>query len=105
MFIGVIVVIRICFIYIATKAFIMMIPDGDRCVICDGETLAIERDGWWRILGPRFRRSWCIDCGWQGVLRRSTIPTFFAPNYPARSVAKRVSQSGQFPLNSKKSSK
>jgi hypothetical protein len=105
-FIGVILGIRVAFIYIATKAFIMMIPDGDSCVMCDSETLAIQRDGWWRMLGPRFRRSWCIGCGWEGVLRRSAVPSIFAPSYDgATSVAKRRSQSGQLPLNSKKSSK
>lgn len=105
-FIGVILGIRVAFIYIATKAFIMMIPDGDCCVMCDSETLAIQRDGWWRMLGPRFRRSWCIGCGWEGVLRRSAVPSVFAPSYDAAtSVAKRRSQSGQLPLNSKKSSK
>ena len=104
-FIGVFLVIRVCFIYIATKAFIIMIPDGDRCTMCDGETLAIERDGWWRVLGPRFRRSWCLDCGWEGVLRRSATPTAFAPSDYARSIAKSTSHSGQLPLSSKKSSK
>jgi hypothetical protein len=73
-FIGVFVFIRIAFIWLATKAFVLMIPDGDRCPMCDGHTLPIERDGWWRILGPRFRRSWCLDCGWEGVLRRSESP-------------------------------
>ena len=104
-FIGVILVIRVCFIYIATKAFIMMIPDGDRCTMCDGDTLAIQRDGWWRILGPRFRRSWCLDCGWEGVLRRSAAPSFFAPSDYERSIANSASHSGQLPLSSKKSSK
>ena len=74
MFIGAVVAIRVAFFWIATKAFVMMIPDGDECVMCNGETLAIERDGWWRVLGPRFRRSWCIGCGWEGVLRRSDVP-------------------------------
>ena len=69
-FIGVFIGIRIAFIWLATKAFIMMIPDGDCCPMCDGHTLPIQRDGWWKILGPRFRRSWCLDCGWEGVLRR-----------------------------------
>jgi len=105
-FIGVFAFIRVAFIWIATKAFLMMIPDGDRCVMCDGETLAIQRDGWWRILGPRFRRSWCITCGWEGVLRRSAVPSIFAPSYEERTaVAKIDSQSGQLPLSSKKSSK
>ena len=104
-FVGVILVIRVCFIYIATKAFIIMIPDGDRCTMCDGDTLAIERDGWWRLLGPRFRRSWCLDCGWEGVLRRSETPTHFAPSDYERFFAKSASHSGQLPLSSKKSSK
>ena len=103
LFIGGVLAMRACFFYIATRAFVLMIPDGDRCVICDSETLAIERQGWWRVLGPRFRRSWCIGCGWEGVLRRSEIPTRFAERY--RSAEKSRSQSGQLPLSSKKSSK
>lgn len=73
-FIGVFIGIRIAFIWLATKAFIAMIPEGDCCILCDGQTLPIERDGWWSVLGPRFRRSWCLDCGWEGVLRRSEVP-------------------------------
>lgn len=104
-FIGVILGIRVAFIWLATKAFVLMIPDGDRCVLCDGDTLAIQRDGWWRILGVRFRRSWCLRCGWEGVLRRSCVPTMFAPVHPIRSATNNVSQSGKLPLSSKKSSK
>ncbi len=70
-FIGVFIGIRIVIIWFATKLFILMIPDGDLCPLCDGYTLPIERDGWWRVLGARFRRSWCLDCRWEGVLRRS----------------------------------
>jgi hypothetical protein len=70
-FIGVFVGIRIIIIWACTKLFILMIPDGDRCPMCDAYTLPIERNGWWRVLGPRFRRSWCLDCRWEGVLRRS----------------------------------
>jgi hypothetical protein len=105
-FIGVVLAIRIAFFWLATKAFILMIPDGDVCPMCDGATLAIQRDGWWRALGARFRRSWCIGCGWEGVLRRADVPTVFAPAYdPTRSIANKVNHSGQLPLNSKKSSK
>jgi hypothetical protein len=73
-FIGVFVFIRVAVIWMCTKAFIAMIPDGDCCPICDSATLPIARDGWWKVLGPRFRRSWCLGCGWEGVLRRSEIP-------------------------------
>lgn len=70
-FIGVFVTIRIVIVWFVTKLFILMIPDGDLCPLCNGYTLPIERDGWWRVLGKRFRRSWCLDCRWEGVLRRS----------------------------------
>jgi len=73
-FIGVFVVIRVIVIWMATKMFIAMIPDGDCCPLCDTVTLPIERSGWWKFLGPRFRRSWCLGCGWEGVLRRSEPP-------------------------------
>ena len=72
-FIGVFVAIRIAFIWFATKVFVALIPDGDCCPMCDGHTLPIERNGWWRVLGPGFRRSWCLHCGWEGVLRRSDV--------------------------------
>lgn len=103
------VTIRFAFIWLATKAFVMMIPDGDTCLMCDSETLAVERVGWWRVLGERFRRSWCIGCGWEGVLRRSDVWLSAERhrrlvNQTEASMAKSLSHSGQFPLNSKKSS-
>jgi hypothetical protein len=86
-----------------------LIPDGDVCPMCDSETLAVERVGWWRVLGERFRRSWCIGCGWEGVLRRSDVWLSAERhrrlvNQTDASMAKSRSQSGQLPLNSKKSS-
>ena len=73
MFIGVVLAIRVAFFWLVTKAFVLMIPDGDQCVLCNGETLRIGTGGWWCLLGPRFRRSWCLGCGWEGVLRRSEV--------------------------------
>ncbi len=102
-FIGVFVVIRIVIIWMATKLFIAIIPDGDCCPLCDTVTLPVERDGWWKLLGARFRRSWCLGCGWEGVLRRSARPASYAA--PSPPMATRRSHAGQLPLNSKKSSK
>ena len=85
-FIGVFVTIRIVIIWFCTRLFILMIPDGDRCPMCDSYTLPIERDGWWRVLGPRFRRSWCLECRWEGVLRRSANfdPKMLSPDTKIR---------------------
>ena len=104
LFIGVFVLIRLVVIWMATQMFIAMIPDGDCCPLCDTVTLPIERSGWWKVLGPRFRRSWCLGCGWVGVLRRSEPPR---AGYATRSALNAMSrsQAGQLPLSSKKSSK
>ena len=109
-FIAFFVAIRGAFIWLATTAFVAMIPDGDVCPMCDSETLAIERDSWWRVLGERFRRSWCIGCGWEGVLRRSDAwlsgerHRKQGQRQLEASMENKRSQSGQLPLNSKKSS-
>lgn len=71
-FIAFFVAVRVIIVWTLTKLFIMVIPDGDRCPMCDEYTLPIERNGWWRVFGPRFRRSWCMECQWEGVLRRNT---------------------------------
>lgn len=72
-FIAVISALQLAMFLLLTKVFLGMITEGDRCPVCDGETDAVERQGWWRLisLGPRNRRSWCLSCGWEGLLRRS----------------------------------
>ena len=78
----------------ATVIFFYLLPIGDRCPNCDAATVRVESKGWNSIL-PWFRTSWCLDCGWHGMLR----------NAPHADVARSLSQSGQLPVSSKKSSK
>jgi hypothetical protein len=82
-FIGVFVGIRIAFIWLATTVFVGMIPDGDECPLCGDATLPVQRDGWWRVLGSGFRRSFCLGCQWEGVLRRRTTPQATHPQHTA----------------------
>lgn len=77
----------------ATLFFFYILPEGVRCPCCNAETLHLE-SRFWRLAAPRFRLSWCPRCNWEGLLKR-------APQPPANT----VSQSGQLPLSSKKSSK
>ena len=77
----------------ATVFFYFMLPESDRCPMCDQPTIRVSQPGWNRLL-PWFRTSWCYECGWEGLLR--TAP----PSEPAST----ASQSGQLPLSSKKSS-
>jgi hypothetical protein len=76
----------------ATVFFYFMMPESNRCPMCDQTTIRVQEPAWNRLL-PWFRTSWCYDCGWEGLLRPGPVePT------------STVSQSGQLPLSSKKSS-
>jgi hypothetical protein len=52
----------------ATVVFYYILPRGDRCPNCDSVTLRVEPTGFDRLL-PWLRSSWCIECGWDGMLR------------------------------------
>ena len=77
----------------ATIVFYFLLPDGDRCPLCDEPTIRVQERGWNFFL-PWFRTSWCYRCGWEGLLR---------PCEPAAPASTEI-QSGQLPLSSKKSS-
>ena len=110
-FIAVISALQLAMFVLLTKIYLVMLPEGENCPVCDCDTLSMERSGWRRLLGGRFRHSWCIDCGWAGLHRRSDAwmaqhrPRWrpFARQLPA-SMTKSRSHAGQLPLNSKKSS-
>jgi hypothetical protein len=65
-------------IILATIFFALVLPRGDRCPNCDAPTLHIQSRtfGLWL---PWFRRSWCLACGWKGVLRRGVTTQQHAP--------------------------
>jgi len=67
----------------ATVIFFFILPEGDRCPMCDAHTFRVQSRGW-NLLMPWFRTSWCADCGWEGLLRRSR-ETPAVPHNPARS--------------------
>jgi hypothetical protein len=55
-------------IVVATIVFFFILPDGDRCPICDEVTLRVQSKGW-NTLMPWFRTSWCMRCNWEGLHR------------------------------------
>lgn len=59
-------------ILIATVAFLFILPKGDRCPNCDHPTLRIASILFDRVM-PWFRKSWCLSCGWHGLLRRGPL--------------------------------
>ena len=56
----------------ATVIFFFILPAGDRCPMCDARTFRVQSRGW-NLLMPWFRTSWCPDCGWEGLLRRTRV--------------------------------
>jgi hypothetical protein len=52
----------------ATVVFFYILPRGDRCPNCDAPTVRIQSKVWNRLL-PSLRSSWCMRCGWAGMLR------------------------------------
>ncbi len=87
----------------ATLAFLVLLPRGDRCLHCDAPTVRMASrlyDHWL----PWFRKSWCLRCGWVGLLRRGPLsgevdPVTYEP------ITKSRSHAGHVPERSKKSSK
>ena len=79
---------------IATVFFFYILPEGVNCPNCNAITLHVQSRRF-NFLLPRFRTSWCYECGWHGLLRRS----------PHEAAASSLIQSGQLPVSSKKSSK
>ena len=79
---------------LATVFFFYLLPEGVNCPNCDAITIRVESKRL-NFLMPKFRTSWCLECGWHGMLREA----------PQAEVARSLSQSGQLPVSSKKSSK
>ncbi|MEO8560464.1 MAG: hypothetical protein ABI601_00215 [bacterium] len=67
----------------ATVIFFYLLPEGDRCPNCDAVTLRVESRVANRLL-PKFRTSWCYECGWHGMLRRGPL----TPSTPTHELTK-----------------
>jgi hypothetical protein len=57
---------------VATIVFFWIIPEGDRCPMCDAPTIRVESRAFNAVM-PWFRTSWCLHCHWKGVLRHGKI--------------------------------
>ncbi|MCC6318177.1 MAG: hypothetical protein IT361_10850 [Gemmatimonadaceae bacterium] len=66
----------------ATIVFLVLLPRGDRCPMCDEPTLRVASFLFDRLM-PWFRKSWCLTCGWTGLLRRGPLTEQPAAREPA----------------------
>lgn len=81
-FIGVFGGMFVLRIIAATLFFLCLLPAGDRCLNCDAPTLRVQRAFWHRCV-PWFRPSWCMECGWKGLLRSGAVtPVHTTPSLP-----------------------
>ncbi|MGQ0640255.1 MAG: hypothetical protein ACT4P6_05705 [Gemmatimonadaceae bacterium] len=55
----------------ATVVFILILPHGDRCPMCDAMTLRVHAPALSLFRLPLAKR-WCIACGWQGIMQRAS---------------------------------
>ena len=62
----------------ATIFFYFILPKGDRCPNCDTPTLRVQSKYWNRLF-PYLRTSWCLGCGWEGLLRHGNITPMTTP--------------------------
>jgi len=53
----------------ATVVFVLILPRGDRCPLCDAVTLRVDAPALRRFHLPLVKR-WCLACGWEGIMRR-----------------------------------
>jgi hypothetical protein len=67
-FVAVFIALLIGRVVFATIVFLWVLPEGGSCPICDAPTLRITSP-FWNFFLPRFRTSWCPECGWEGLLR------------------------------------
>jgi hypothetical protein len=56
----------------ATVIFYYILPPGDRCPLCDAATVRVQAGRLNRLL-PNLRSSWCMECGWTGMLRSGPL--------------------------------
>lgn len=50
----------------ATVVFVLILPRGDHCPMCDAVTIRVHAPLLTRI---KLAKRWCLACGWDGVMR------------------------------------
>jgi len=56
-------------VVIVTAVVYLLLPQGPLCPHCRVDMVAIK-NRFFHHLMPRLERRWCLECGWNGVVRR-----------------------------------
>lgn len=54
---------------IVTAVVYLLLPQGALCPHCNVEMVAVRNRALDRLV-PVLQRRWCLECGWNGVVRR-----------------------------------
>ena len=67
---------------IITAVAYLLLPCGPVCPHCKMDMLAI-RNRFFDLLVPALQRRWCVECGWNGIVRRiERTPSRTEPRRP-----------------------
>src|SRR2546430_15377985 len=67
---------------IVTAVVYLLLPQGPLCPHCNVEMVAI-RNRFVDRLVPLLERRWCLECGWDGVVRRGGAAPPARPKRPS----------------------
>jgi hypothetical protein len=59
---------------IITVVVYLLLPKGPLCPRCNVEMMPIRNCLLDRVL-PALQRRWCLECRWNGVVRRTPVPS------------------------------
>src|SRR5205807_9112963 len=66
---------------IVTAVVYLLLPQGALCPHCNVEMVAVRNRVLDRLV-PVLQRRWCLECGWNGVVRRVRWADARAPRCP-----------------------
>src|SRR5437763_14211483 len=66
---------------IVTAVVYLLLPQGSLCPHCNLAIVAVRNRVLDRLV-PVLQRRWCLECGWNGVLRRGRSAHARIPNRP-----------------------
>src|SRR5438874_11645203 len=69
---------------IVTAVVYLLLPQGPLCPHCNFEMVAIRNRALDRLV-PALQRRWCLECGWNGVVRRVRTARARTPKRPQAS--------------------
>jgi hypothetical protein len=69
-------------VVIVTAVVYLLLPQGPLCPHCNVDMVAIKNRFFDHLL-PLLERRWCLECGWNGVVRRVRAARARRPARPA----------------------